>query len=307
MPAAYAHITLVNELSEPNVLEGINGFSDEAIPAVLTHFKYCELGAVSPDLPYLALMDSDAAKWADKMHYESTCSMISVGAEKVRNLSGSSRDKALAWLLGYAAHVAMDVTIHPVVELKVGPYHGNEMAHRKCEMNQDAYIFDRLNLGGIGLSEHLDSGIGACKASGGGLDPVIRDLWDSILEEVHPAEYQNNKPDIDKWFKSFVAVVDNFAEEGNKLIPLARHVAAGKALVYPNRDEVDDTYITGLSTPSGSMNFDDIFDRAVFNVGSMWASVSKSVIDHDATELAAMGTWNLDTGRDEAGSLVYWS
>ena len=307
MPAAYAHITLVNELSEPNLLEGIDGFSDAAIPAMLTHFKYCELGAVSPDLPYLALMDSDAAKWADKMHYESTCSMISVGAEKVRDLSGSAKDKALAWLLGYAAHVSMDVTIHPVVELKVGPYHGNETAHRLCEMNQDAYIFSRLNLGGIGLSEHLDSGIGACKAPSGGLDPIIGNLWDSIMEEVHPAEYISNRPNIDKWYKSFVAVVDNIAEEGNKLLPLARHVAAGKALVYPNRDEVKNTYINGLNTPSGSMDYDGVYGRAIVNVGTMWASVSKSVIDHDGVELASLGTWNLDTGRDEDGHLVYWS
>ena len=37
-----------------------------------------------------------------------------------------AQQKGLAWLLGYCAHVATDVTIHPVVEMKVGPYDENK-------------------------------------------------------------------------------------------------------------------------------------------------------------------------------------
>jgi len=307
MPAAYAHMTLVNELSEPRVLESISGFSDKLIPAVLDYFKFCELGSVSPDLPYLALGDSDAAIWADKMHYENTCSMIAVGARNIQDLSGTDRDKAVAWLLGYAAHVAMDVTIHPVVELKVGPYHGNETDHRLCEMNQDAYIFPRLNLGDIGLSEHLDSGIGKCTNVSGDFDPVILRLWDAIFQEVHQGEYHDNTPDINKWFKGFVRVVDNIAEEGNRLLPLARHVAAGAALVYPLEDEVDETFIRGLRTPRGSMGYDAVFDLAKSNVGNLWASISEAILQADNAQLVSLGEWNLDTGRDQNDSLVYWS
>ena len=52
-------------------------------------------------------------------------------------MEGEEKRKRLAWLFGYAAHVTMDVTIHPIVELKVGPYAENKRAHRVCEMHQD--------------------------------------------------------------------------------------------------------------------------------------------------------------------------
>ena len=49
MPGAYAHITLVSMLREPARLEANPSFPVTAIPALLDYFKYCELGAVSPD------------------------------------------------------------------------------------------------------------------------------------------------------------------------------------------------------------------------------------------------------------------
>ena len=75
------------------------------------------------------------------MHYERTGDMVKAGIEFIRGLSGEEKRKALAWLFGYTAHVITDATIHPVVELKVGPYAENKTDHRICEMNQDAYIF----------------------------------------------------------------------------------------------------------------------------------------------------------------------
>ena len=117
MPGAYAHITLVNELRTPARLDRLPDFPDAAKRAVMRHFKFCELGAVSPDYPYLALLDGGAAGWADRMHYERTGEMIAAGAREVAAmLPGVERDRALAWLLGYAAHVATDMTLHPVVE-----------------------------------------------------------------------------------------------------------------------------------------------------------------------------------------------
>ena len=48
MPGAYAHITLVNEAKRPQYLEQ-KGVPAGAIAALLDYFKFCELGAVSPD------------------------------------------------------------------------------------------------------------------------------------------------------------------------------------------------------------------------------------------------------------------
>jgi hypothetical protein len=308
MPGAFAHITLVNELKEPLRLEGISGFSPDAITAVLDFFKFCELGAVSPDYPYLAVGDSNAAKWADMMHYINTGDMIKAGIRHIKKLRGKNRRKAFAWLLGYTAHVATDVTIHPVVELKVGPYAENKTAHRICEMHQDAYIFQRLNLGPVGLSEHLDSGIwGCCEANSDRLDTVISGLWSKMLQETYPEEFAVNPPDIDKWHRRFKVMVDEIGEEGNRLMPIARHLAVNCGLTYPASDNVDQQFIKSLKVPNGRMDYDPIFDKAIDSVGSVWSLVAKGIFANSSTYLAQIDHWNLDTGKDTHGRYVFWS
>lgn len=307
MPGAYAHITLVNELREPVRLEGISGFPFEIIPSILKNFKYCELGGVSPDYPYLAILDGDAAKWADAMHYENTVDMIHSGIKHIREITDENiRSKCIAWLLGYAAHVTADVTVHPIVQLKVGPYEENKKEHRVCEMNQDAHIFQRLNLGEIGLSEHLDSGISQCCNDNGEFDPDIKSLWLSMLKEIYPSMFKNNPPDLDRWHSGFKTIVDNVAEEGNQLMPLARHVAANAGLTYPAIENIDQQYITGLKTPTGNEHYDTIFDAAVENIGNVWAEIGNALIN-GSQPVQLVGNWNLDTGENESGKIIFWS
>lgn len=308
MPAAYAHITLVNELKEPRRLEGIPGFPQGAISAVLKYSKFCELGTVSPDYPYLALGDEGAKRWADVMHYNRTGEIIHAGIRQLQNMRGDAKKKGLAWLLGYTAHVATDVSIHPVVEMKVGPYESNKTAHRVCELHQDAYIFQRLNLGGLGLSEYLDSGIAACRDA---TDPELLDrdivlLWKGMLREVHPEEFNINLPDIDKWHRGFNLAIDKIAEEGDKLIPFARHLGMDAGLTYPGEGEIDPQFIRSLATPFGKRDYDAIFDAAIRNVGGVWQLAASAVTQGQKSYLAQIGNWNLDTGRDERNRLVFW-
>jgi len=308
MPGAYAHITLVNFAKEPHRLEAGPGMAPVAISALLDWFKYCELGAVSPDYPYLAPPLMEQAPWADLMHYDRTGEMIKAGVVAVRALLGEEKRKAFAWLLGYTAHVIADVTIHPVVELKVGPYAENKKAHRICEMNQDAYIFQRLDLGGVGLSEHLDSGIRRCTLPGSqDIDPAIAITWRDMLHTCHPAAFVDGGPNIGSWHLGFGTTVD-LAEEGNQLFPLARHVAVGQGLTYPAADEIDmDAYINNLTVPGGHLTYDEIFDKAIRHVIEGWHLVATGVFEGDARYQTAFGQWNLDTGKDSSGRVVLWS
>lgn len=316
MPGAFAHITLVNELKEPQQLEAIPGFTVEAITSVLDFFKFCELGAVSPDYPYLAVLDGNAAIWADLMHYTHTGEMLKSGIKGVQQLQGYAQRKAFAWLLGYAAHVATDVTIHPVIELKVGPYAANKKAHRVCEMHQDAYIFQRLNLGQIGLSEHLDSGIwGCCEINSEHMDSTISQLWGAMLKDTHPTQYTSNPPNINKWHQKFKTMVDKIGEEGNHLMPISRHLAVDCGLTYPPAKKIDQQYIKSLKVPSatlhaapeGTMDYDDIFDKAIHNVSQVWSLIAQGVFANDNAYLTQIASWNLDTGKDEVGDFVFWS
>ncbi|MEJ2528646.1 MAG: zinc dependent phospholipase C family protein [Gammaproteobacteria bacterium] len=307
MPGAYAHLTIANLLRNSVRLENIDGFPLQAIPTVLRYGKYIELGSVSPDYPYLALSDVNASVWADKMHYIQTGQMIHAGIKAIRLQPAEVQNKLLAWLLGYASHVIADVTIHPIIELKVGPYAQNKTAHRVCEMHQDVYIYRRMNLGDIGQAEFLDSGIGACgnPHDHSRLDTDIKALWLSMLTDIYGDEVNTSPPDIDRWHQGFRFIVDNIAEEGGRLIPIARHVAAGLGLVYTKRPY--SRYTHNLEVPNGSMDYDEVFDLALDNVARVWAVVAAGILENDESYLTEIGNWNLDTGLDASGNLVFWS
>ena len=210
--------------------------------------------------------------------------------------------------MGYAAHVITDTTIHPVIELKVGPYAQNKVAHRRCEMHQDAYIFSRMNLGGVGLSEHLDSGISSCGPADGSLEPVIAGTWREMLRRCHAGPFAANSPDIDGWHRAFQRMVDKIAEEGNRLLPVARHVAVNCGLTYPNPGEIDKPeYIDSLVTPQGPLPYDRVFDKALDHVVEGWHLIASGVFGGDNGYQTAFWDWNLDTGRDGTGRLVLWA
>jgi hypothetical protein len=306
MPGAFAHITLVNQAREPARLEAGPGMLPPAALALGRWFGHCELGAVSPDYPYLAIGAHGAAAWADLMHYRHTGDMVIAGADVVRGLSGTVREKAFAWLLGYAAHVITDATIHPVVELKVGPYAENKMAHRVCEMHQDAYIYRRLNLGNVGVAEHLRSGVERCCTPDGTLEPAIADTWYTMLTRCHPNDISSNPPAIGRWHKGYTDALDTI-EEGYRLMPLGRHVAVGCGLTYPLYTEVDrSSYIDSLVTPHGQLPYDAIFDKAIRHVVEGWHLIAEAVWGAGWKHPEAFGEWNLDTGRDPVGRLVLW-
>ncbi len=309
MAGTFAHITLVNIAKEPARLEAGPGMPAGAIAALLDWFGYCELGCVSPDYPYLAIGGNQTV-WADRMHYEHSGDMVKAGVQALGSLQGETKRKAFAWILGYAAHVITDATIHPVVELKVGPYAQNKSAHRECEMHQDAYIFQRLNLGEVGLSEHLDSGICACSAAANpaALDPDVGDTWHEMLRNCYPAQCAAAAPDIDRWHRGFRTVVDDIMEEGNRLLPLARHVAVDCGLTYPAVSAIDRAaYIDDIAVPGGRLSYDQVFDKATRHVIEAWHLIANAVFGGDARYQTAFGEWDLDTGRDPSGRIVLWS
>jgi hypothetical protein len=195
MPGAYAHITAVNLARER--LEEQEAFPHEGLSIVFDWLKYIELGAVGPDYPYLDIVDgSMAAAWADAMHWDRTGSRIKVGIRVLANMQPSTaREKALAWLLGFTAHVLMDVTLHPMVGIKVGPYEENKKAHRTCEMNQDTYIFQtRINLK-IHYARYLKDGICRCSdpADEDKIDPDIFYVWNEMFKDVDMGAVYNQR------------------------------------------------------------------------------------------------------------------
>jgi len=310
MPGPYAHLTVVNELKKNIMMKSAYVPSCEAMSAILNFFAFCELGSVSPDYPNLAADDDNALVWADAMHYTRTGDMIRSGVKYIRSIANNDRYKALAWLLGYSAHVATDVTIHPVVQIKVGDYAQNKRQHRICEMHQDAFVFQRMNLGEIGESRHFSMAVSGCGAQGDQerLDDVIVQLWNAMLEEVHPDLYASHPPDIQGWHARFVSIAESGGRTDCALFPLASVIASRIGSGYPVFGEVDSQYVESLQIPMGyGMHYDDIFDRAIGNVGLVWRLIERGVCVDDLSCLSCIRAWDLDTGLDENGKYAFWS
>ena len=305
MPGAFAHITAVNVASANNALQKLN-MPIHAKRALAQNKKYLELGCVSPDYPYLAIMNSAQNRWADEMHYKNVGILINVLVQQVKAVEDKYQGKAFAWLCGFVAHVAADITIHPVVEMKVGPYAENAKEHRICEMNQDAFIWPaRMQLGNIGFADRIKENIGSCVDSNNDdlVDPIISLIWETALSIVYPDYAKECQPDINAWHRGFQRIVDT-AEESHHLFPWARHVASEQGLTYPLQHEVNKDYIHNLNTPDGRKHYDEIFDKAVETIQLFWENTAICVYGNQINTF--FKNWNLDTGRCENGLLTAW-
>lgn len=306
MSGAYAHLTVATLITGDRRRMMDAGLASAAIHAVMKYREYACLGAVSPDYPYLAVADSDAGKWADAMHYSNTGELIKYMIRSIRDVAASpeTKLKRLSWLMGFISHVGTDITIHPVVEARVGPYHGNEEAHMACEMNQDVHVFPRLNLGSTDVPEYLDATLKQCSVAGE-LDPDIASLWAAALTTVHPNLATQIPPEPNKWHKWFIGFVDA-AEETPGLPKFARHVAAHVKPVYPASDEIDFSYIENLQTPLGPMHYDDVFNHALTVVSRLMKTVSDGALALNDEFERDIENWNLDDGKNEAGFITAW-
>ena len=306
MSGAYAHLTVINNLVVRPVLKTIDGIENKTINLLLRNSEFCELGALGPDYPYLVLRQSKVNKWSDLMHFEKTSDFIKTAIEILIEGKSKGKEKNIAWLLGFCAHVGTDLTIHPIVEKKVGEYEKHQREHRVCEMNQDVYAYHSLNLGGIGTSEHLDS-IVKLFDNGGELETTLVEFWRAILEANYPSYYKTEFPDINLWHKWFYNSVDKIAESG-KFVPLSRHITPWCGLTYPEFDCRIDDYISNLESPEGKIHYDELFQKALDNVKVIWAKVIMAIQEKDS-KIWDFENFDLGTGLylENPDKFVFWS
>lgn len=301
MPGAYAHLVAAN-------LALIHPQHSRRLPSnsrrILSQYqRYVELGAVSPDFPYLTITSSDQALWADRMHRKNVDVFLKLALYHVKSLQGNEQDIAYAWLSGYLSHVIADITIHPVIEETVGHYQQNKQAHRLCEMHQDTYIWQRMQLGEIGAKTWLSHHLLLCTSYEGQatLDPIITTLWQDSLTLAFPLE--SSIPNINAWFSSFIKVI-SLIEDNYQLFPLSRHVASFLKLTYPKVGELNTAYLEALPTPEGAMDYDDVFDFCIENIIEYQQLLYDSVF-HDRP-LTWISSWSLDTGLNREGQFGVW-
>jgi Zinc dependent phospholipase C len=305
MPGAYAHLSVVNDAQKRADAAGLR---EDTLVSLGLHLKFLELGSVSPDYPYLSLR-RDQKRWADAMHYTRNATLLRIGVAAVSGLPAELKGKATAWLLGFAAHMTTDMTIHPVVEMRVGPYAENQGEHRRCEMHQDAFIFPRvMDVGDAGLSEHLATGIASCHSDGDEdvFDPAVEQVWQGMLAAAYPGELSQARALPSSWHCGFRDILSAMAGV-NHLFPFARHVSADLNLAYPTVDDIDPSFIRQLRTPEGPMDYEAIYERARANVLAVWKGLDEALGTGRSDALDRLEDWNLDTGRSvQTGRLVFW-
>ena len=188
MSGGYTHITLAQLAIEEACFKREGLLHDDAKHALGNWKKFCIVGAVAPDYPYLDIMDSNSCAWADVMHKRHAVALLRNGVAKIRDMADVNvRQKCIAWLFGFASHVATDGTIHPVVNLKVGPYEQNKTEHRRCEMSQDVYAHSRLNLGALEFNQQISTNVADTSDADNPdrMDPDVAQLWQDLLTGVY--------------------------------------------------------------------------------------------------------------------------
>jgi len=318
MAGGFAHITLVDTLCmNANVLDGIPNLTPAMKRALSYFLNFVELGSVSPDYPNLTLLSSNAAGWANVMHYHKTLDVVRKAIPLIYKLDYKLNDtlKCMAWIFGYTAHVITDLVIHPVVTLKVGPYKHNKRKHRLCEIHQDVYIFHKVNNIEITRAEYFkDAGISSCCQEGDRkkLYQNVANLWKQCLPPVPGTVFTfdddldrpTKSPNPDQWHKNYIKMIDGIAEEGGKLPPLIKQIAEGQGVVYPELEDLDKDYIEGLVTPEGkTSSYDEIFKWTQEKVKASWSELGKALNTGDPG-CFTIPNGNLDTGRSE--NMIFW-
>lgn len=304
MSGGYTHVTMAQFCIEDAMHRRPGLLHTDARQALGLFKKYCIVGAVAPDYPYLHVLHSASSDWADAMHKGGAIDMLRAGVIKARGMENEIvRRKCLAWLFGVASHIVTDGVVHPVVNLKVGVYEQNKTAHRRCEMSQDVYIHRRLNLGPVEYNRQISTNIDGAsdRADDDRLDPDIAALWREMLTQTYRGRPE---PEIDGWHRGMRAMV-KLGSSGNYLFPFARHVAANQGLVYPVEPEAE--YIEALKVPGdATLHFDRLFDKARNHVLDIWGWLSQSLQSLESP-LDTLKNWSLDDGIDEDGKMVFWS
>ncbi len=312
MPGQFVHMSLVNSVCTPEGLAQVTGLTPTLRSALRNYTPFCRLGAASPDCPSL-VGSTDATGWCDVMHYVRPADFIRYAIPKLLQMrfSTAKARACIAWVFGYTSHVVADCTIHPVVEALVGPYSNkkNRAAHRRCELDQDAYLFRALTGHEVLDTDFLRfTGLAKCgvRRDTNKLNPAVVDLWATCLGKYprdDTRQYvrlpgRSLTPNV--WYATYCNIMEHFATSDG---PFVRWLGCA----YRKSTEVDRRFIENLPVPRSSapMSYTDLFEKTRQNLVAVWSELARALRDDDA-RLFTLRNANLDTGEDASKQLVFW-
>jgi hypothetical protein len=300
MPGPFAHFTLFQKAMEtfcygsqwPKIQEMLGNYSE-----------YGKLGSNSPDFPIVAL-DSI---WEEYLHADFASALIYPALQIIPTYPEEVRPKLITWFLGYLSHMVADAVIHPVVNLKVGPYEGHEKDHQMCEIYQDAFIYPDLGLGSVKKCNFLKHIIASCCHPDNRflLDPIICEFWKRICATGFSGK---EVPFPDFWFAAYTTVVDQVVEESDWFhVRALAWLGEKEHLLQRSPDEIDYSFIDSLVTTSGKIvRYDKIFEIAVQKTVIVWEIFSQALEDFSRLTFPLTAQWNLNTGKIVEPNFIFW-
>jgi hypothetical protein len=314
MAGQFAHILLVNTICTPEGLESIPDLLPSVRSALENYQPFCRLGAVSRDCPSV-VGSTDATGWSGVMHYVRLADFVRLyGIPKLLQMPFNTEEAraCIAWLFGYTAHVVADCSIHPVVEALVGPYSNkkNRLSHRRCELDQDAYMFTRLTNREVLDTDFLDfTGLAHCGVRGNThkLSPAVRELWAFCLAQYPREETKkyvrlpSRSLDPNVWFATYLNMMDHFATKNSVFV---RWFGCD----YRKSQAADRRFIADLPVPglAKRIRYEDLFAQTCQKIIQAWSGLARALKQDDGA-LFTLKNGNLDTGKDEAGHYVCWT
>jgi hypothetical protein len=168
MPAAQLHLTFGATLArEPRL-------ADEMRAACADEPRYTRLGAIFHDLAYygnMAIMavryglrrPAEASYWGARVHYDRPDQYLAHFVATARSLDSQlSRRERLALVAGFCSHVALDLSLHPLVNYIArrdrARFGGAESHHHRLAEKYHAmfYHLDSLGRDLIGSAEMIE-------------------------------------------------------------------------------------------------------------------------------------------------------
>lgn len=309
MPGTFAHFVLVHEAAA-----ALSKSCRQVKIAVNKFARFALLGANSPDFPLLDFpVMLFSKKWESLLHGSTAGNVIKPAISLLRSLADDQRQICLAWFCGYLSHMVADATIHPVVNIRVGPYIGHEVDHQKCEVHQDAHIFSRLKIGLIKKAEYMQNVVETCSSPKNrlALHETIYDFWESMTQLAFPGE---ELPNFHRWYDTYTGIVDNLAEEdkqvGSKWPSLLRPLTdlLGKThLLHIDPGKIDPSFVDNLLTPhKKKLSYDAIFNMAIANTVTAWQAVNIALSSDNPPACPLSELWDLDTGMVDKANFLYW-
>ncbi|MCL2876058.1 MAG: zinc dependent phospholipase C family protein [Betaproteobacteria bacterium] len=324
MAGIFTHLAVVRSIyANYDRLSAISELTPEIKFALQMYSNFVDLGAITPDCPYFYLTDFDeeAVSWAEVMHYCRTGDFVREAIAKLRNENHTEKNtqKAIAWLFGYTSHLVTDLTVHPVIKLKVGEYATNKSRHRFCELQQDAYMFFRtLGMEAAEANYLKGAGIKSCTNDSRStkLHNKTAELWNHCISAVKPSyddvdytvgRIPNKAPRPKTWFRWFCEMIDKGAENGHQ-VPILSYFLLKYGFALPkNQNAIDMSYVSGLATPDGrNVDFPVIFEMAVNHTIEYWTELA-AALHPKSPKLFSLVNANLDNGKiAKSDALVFW-